>query len=52
MNKFDKERYNQLKMFDKEYHILSLSGEKKSTALVFFIKKKYTRSAWKKRREK
>lgn len=38
MNKFDKERYNQLKMFDKEYHILSLSGGKDSTALAFFIK--------------
>lgn len=38
MNEFDKNRYNQLKMFDKEYHILSLSGGKDSTALAFFIK--------------
>ena len=38
MNEFDKSRYNQLKMFEKEYHILSLSGGKDSTALAFFIK--------------
>lgn len=39
MNKFDKERYIQLKMFDKEYHILSLSDRKKINHLGFFIKK-------------
>ena len=38
MNKFDKERYIQLKMFDKEYHILSLSDRKKSTILAFLLK--------------
>lgn len=38
MNEFDKSRYNQLKMFGKEYHILNLSGGKDSTALTFFIK--------------
>lgn len=38
MNKFDKERYIQLKMFDKEYDILSLSDRKKSTILAFLLK--------------
>lgn len=41
MNKFDKERYIQLKMFDKEYHILSLSDRKKSTTLAFLLKNIY-----------
>ncbi len=38
MNEFDKNRYKQLKMFDKEYHLLSLSGGQDSKALTFFIK--------------